>query len=423
MGGIAPLEVRAKRVALDGLGQDHRRLALVLHRRPVGCVHLAVVVAAAFEVPDVVVAHVLYQRLGSRVAAEEVLPHIGAVVGLVGLEVTIGCGVHQIHQGAVLVGVQQGIPLAAPHHLDDVPAGAAEEGLQLLNDLAVAAHRPVESLQVAVDDEGQVVQAFERGDVGQAATFRLVGLTIAEEGPHMLVRGVLDATVMQVVVEPGLINRVHRTQTHRHRGELPEVGHQPRVRVGRQPAAGVGVLLTEAVHPVRRQPALQEGAGVDAGGGVSLDEDLIAAARVGFAAEEVIETHLVERGRGGVGGDVAAYADAGALGAVHHDRGIPPDPAAVAAFDLLVAGKPWLQLGRDGVDVVGRGQGGDCHTLLARALKQAQHQVAGPGRAGAGQQVVERLEPFRGLVGVDIGQIRRHTVADDPDPIGFSRAT
>ena len=223
----------------------------MLHRRPVGCVNLAVVMAAALEVPDFVVAVVLYQRLGSRVAAEEVLPYIGAVVGLVGLEVSIGCGVHQIHQGAVFVGVQQCIPLAAPHHLDDVPTGATEEGLQLLNNFAVAAHRPVEPLQVAVDDEGQVVEALECGHVGQSATFRLVGLAIAEEGPHMLIGGVLDAAVMQVVVEPGLINGVHRAQPHGHRGELPEVGHQPRVRIGRQPAAGVRVLLSEAVHLVR----------------------------------------------------------------------------------------------------------------------------------------------------------------------------
>ena len=66
----------------------------------------------------------------------------------------------------------------------------------------------------------------------------------------MLIGGVLDAAVVQVVVEPGLIDRVHRAKAHRHRGELPEVGHQPRVRVGRQAAAGMAVLLAEAVELV-----------------------------------------------------------------------------------------------------------------------------------------------------------------------------
>ena len=380
VGGVAALEVGAQRVALDGLGQDHRGLALVLHRRPVGGVDLAVVVAAALEVPDLGIAHVVDQRLGARVAAEEVVAHVGAVVGLVGLEVTVGRGVHQVHQRAVLVGVQQGVPLAAPHHLDDVPARAPEERLQLLNDLAVAAHRAVESLQVAVDDEGQVVQSLVGGDLDQPAALRFVRLAVAEERPDMLIGGVLDAAVVQVVVEPGLIDRVHRAQAHRHRRELPEVGHQPGVRVGRQPAAGVAVLLAEAVELVGGQPAFQEGPGVDAGGGVALDEDLVAATGVGFAAEEVVEADLVERGRRGVGGDVPADADAGTLRAVHHDRGVPPDPAAVAALDLLVAGEPGFQLGGDGVDVVGRGQRRDRDPLLAGPLEQPQHQIARPGR-------------------------------------------
>jgi hypothetical protein len=45
-----------------------------------------------------------------------------------------------------------------PRSLDDVPAGAAEDAFEFLDDLAVAAHRAVEALQVAVDDEDQVVE-------------------------------------------------------------------------------------------------------------------------------------------------------------------------------------------------------------------------------------------------------------------------
>ena len=55
-----------------------------------------------------------------------------------------------------------GSQYAAPDHLDHVPAGAAEIGFQLLDDLAVAAHRAVEALQVAVDDEDQVVEPLAR---------------------------------------------------------------------------------------------------------------------------------------------------------------------------------------------------------------------------------------------------------------------
>ena len=166
-----------------------------------------------------------------------------------------------------------------------------------------------------------------RGHLDQAAAFRLVHLAVAEERPDVLVGGVLDAAVVQVVVEPGLVDRVHRAEAHRHRRELPEVRHQPRVRVRREAAAGVAVLLAEAVQLVGGQPALQERAGVHAGGGVALEEDLVAAAGVVLAAEEVVEADLVERRRRRVGRDVAADADAGALRAVHHDRGVPPDPA------------------------------------------------------------------------------------------------
>ena len=71
----------------------------------------------------------------------------------------------------------------------------------------------------------------------------------------MLVRGVLDSAIVQVVIEPGLIDRVHRAQAHRYRRELPEVGHQPGVRVGRQSTARVAVLLAEAVEAVGTETA------------------------------------------------------------------------------------------------------------------------------------------------------------------------
>ncbi len=124
----------------------------------------------------------------------------------------------------------------------------------------------------------------------------------------MLIGGVLDAAVVEVVVEPGLVDGVHRAEAHRDRRELPEVGKQPWVRVGRQCAAevGVGLLLAEAVELFRGDAALEEGACVDAGGGVTLDEDVVAAAGMVLATEEVVEADLVQRCRRGVGRDVSA---------------------------------------------------------------------------------------------------------------------
>ena len=153
----------AERPALDRLGQDHGGRAAVLDGRLVGGVDLAVVVAAAAQALDLVVAQVLDQLRRRGSASEEVLADVGAALDRVPLAVAVQRLVHPLDQHAVRVARQQVVPLAPPDDLDHVPAGAAEDRLQLLDDLAVAAHRAVEPLQVAVDDEDQVVEPLARG--------------------------------------------------------------------------------------------------------------------------------------------------------------------------------------------------------------------------------------------------------------------
>src|SRR5690606_31474426 len=160
--------------------EDDGRLPRVLDGGLESRVDLAVVVAAALEVPDLLVRVALDELESLGVATEEVLAHVGAVLGLVGLVVAVGRLVHDAHECAVVAG-EQLVPLAAPDHLDDVPAGTAEEALELLDDLSVAAHRAVESLQVAVDDEGQVVELLVRGPLQRAAALDLIHLAVAEE--------------------------------------------------------------------------------------------------------------------------------------------------------------------------------------------------------------------------------------------------
>ena len=358
-----------------------------------------------------------------RVDPEEVVADVGAVLGGVGLELAVGGGVHPVDQDAVDVAGEQRVPLAAPDDLDDVPAGAAEVGLQLLDDLAVAGDRAVELLQVAVDDPGEVVELLAGGDPDRAERLGLGHLAVAEERPDALVAGVLDAAVLQVAVEPRLVDRVDAGEAHRDGRELPEVRHQPRVGVRREPGAhAVLDLLPEPVELLLVEPALEEGAGVDAGGGVALDVDLVAAAGVVLAAEEVVEADLVEAGRGLVRRDVAADLEALAVGAGDHDRGVPADERADPALDLLVAGEPRLALGRDGVDVVGAAQRRDAHLGLAGPLEQAQHDVAGAIAAAFVEQRVERGEPVVGLVGVDVGQLGRQALVDHRGLRAGSRA-
>ena len=197
----------------------------------------------------------------------------------------------------------------------------------------------------------------------------LVHLAVAEERPDVLVRRVLDAAVVQVAVELRLVDGVDRPKAHRDRGELPEVGHEPRVRVRGQAPGGVRELLPEAVQPVFVQTTLEEGARVDAGRGVALEVDLVAATGVVGAAEEVVEAHLVQRGAGGIRRDVATHADPGSLCAVHHDRRVPPHVGADAPFDPLIAWEPRLLLRWNRVDVVGRRQRRDTDVALAGALQ------------------------------------------------------
>ena len=212
VGDVAALDARAERPALHRLGQDHRRRALVLHGRCVGGVDLAVVVAAASELAQIVVAQVLDERAQSRIGTEEVLADVGAVADGQALVVAVERLVHLVEQDAVLVAGQEVIPLACPDDLDHVPAGAAEDGLQLLDDLAVAAHRAVEALEVAVDDEREVVEPLASGERQRPDRLRLVHLAVAQEGPDASGRGVGDAARGKVAVEARLVDGGHRAR-------------------------------------------------------------------------------------------------------------------------------------------------------------------------------------------------------------------
>ena len=402
MGGVAALEVRAERVPLDGLREDHGRLAGGLHRCLVGGVHLAVVVPTALQAPDLLVGPLGDQLGRARIATEEVLADEGAVLGLVGLEVAVGRGIHQIDERAVAVLGKELVPLAAPDDLDDVPARAAEERLELLDDLAVAAHRAVEALQIAVDDEDEVVQLLACRKAEGPDRLHLVHLAVAEEGPDALLRGVLDAAVVQVLVEARLVDGRQRPQSHRDGRELPEPRHETRMRVRRQAAAGVRQLLAEAVELSLGEAPLEKRARVDAGRCMPLEEDLVTAALRVRAPEEVVEADLVERRGRCVGRDVAAHADAGPLRAVHHDRGVPANELANAPLEGLVSGEPRLHLRRDGVDVVGRPQARHAEVALGGATQEREHEIARTVGAGSVDDLIEGSGPLGGLLGIHV---------------------
>ena len=135
----------------------------------------------------------------------------------------------------------------------------------------------------------------------------------------------------QVAVEARLVDRGQRAEAHRHRRELPELRHQPRVRIRGQAAAGLD-LLAEVVEVILGQPALEKSTGVDARRGVTLEEDLVAHSVGVLAAEEMVEADFVQRGGAGVRREVATDSGRPIVGAQDHRHGVPADhaPDAVA---------------------------------------------------------------------------------------------
>src|SRR4029450_12567660 len=132
---------------------------------------------------------------------------------------------------------------------------------ELLDDLAVAADRSVEPLQVAIDHEDQVVELLARCERDCSQRFGLVHFAVAAEDPDLAPLGVRDSARMQILEEPGLVDRLDRTETHRYSGELPELRHQLRVRI-RSDALAVDVA-SEAVELLRGQTSFEDPGRVD----------------------------------------------------------------------------------------------------------------------------------------------------------------
>ena len=109
------------------------------------------------------------------------------------------------------------------------------------------------------------------------------------------------------------------------------------------------MLLVEA--------AFEEGAGVDSRRRVALEIDQVAGVVVGGAAEEVVESDLIQRRRTGKGGDVAADAAVPGVGALDHGQRVPAHDAADAALHEQVAGEAVFLMWGDGV-AVGGGEAG-----------------------------------------------------------------
>ena len=335
------------------------------------------------------------------------LTRVRPTLGLEVLVLAVDALLHHPAQQALVVAHQQRIPARTPQDLDDVPAGAEKGRLELLDDLAVAAHRAIEPLQVAVDDENEVVESLAHRHGERAHRLRLVHLAVAEECPHLPIRGLHQPAVLQVTGEAGLENRHHGTQAHRHRRELPEIRHQPRVRIGRQAHTRATRLLAEVQQPLLVEASFQIRARVDTGRGVSLHEHHVTGVLLGGGAPDVIETHFIQGRGGGVAREVAAVLGRSAIGLQHHRQRVPADVGLDTPLERAIARVLRLAPGGNAVDVGGVGLERQVGAAAARVVDQPLEQEVRALRSVSLEHRIDRFEPFPRLNGIEVFQLRR----------------
>src|SRR5207342_1290395 len=131
--------------------------------------------------------------------------------------------------------------------------------------------------------------------------FGLVHLAVAHEAPHLAPGGFGEAAMLEIAHEARLVDREERPDAHRARRELPELRHEPRMRIGAQ-AVPRG-LAPVVVELLAGEPPLEVRARINAGRGMRLEiHEIALLAR----AEEVVEADLEEIRRGGIARDVPA---------------------------------------------------------------------------------------------------------------------
>jgi hypothetical protein len=277
-----------------------------------------------------------------------------------------------------------------------------EVRLELLDDLAVAAHRAVEALQVAVHDEDQVVELLAACQRDRAEALGLVRLAVADERPHLAALARQDFPIFEVFEEAGLVDGHQRPEAHRDGREVPELRHQARVRIrGEAPAVH---LPAEMVELLFGDAALEERARVDAGRRVALEVDQIAAEVRGRRAKEMIEADVVEgRGRGEAR-DVPAQRGVDPIRLDHHRHRVPANDRPDATLDRGVPGAARLVALGDRVDVGGVRAVGKMGPLAPGAANQPTDEVVGALDPLVLEDRVERFEPLLGLLRIAVGR-------------------
>ena len=116
---------------------------------------------------------------------------------------------------------------------DYIPTSTEVVRFQFRNDAVIPTNRAIEALKIAVNDEDQIVETFAGGHGESSARFGLILFAIAKECPNLTIGRRQNPAIFHVLDETRLINGIDRTQAHRNGGKLPEIRHQPGMRIGR----------------------------------------------------------------------------------------------------------------------------------------------------------------------------------------------
>ena len=223
--------------ALHGLGEDHRRLVLVLHRRGIGRVDLERIVAAAIELPHLLVGQVGDQRLQLR-RVEEVLAHVRAVLALEVLVLAVDAFLHALAAGCRPCPWRTACPSPSPRStlitFQPAPRKTPSSSWMIL---PLPRTGPSRRCRLQLMTKIRLSSFSRPAERDRAERLRLVALAVAQERPHLAVVGLGQPAAFQILEEARLVDRHQRTEAHRHRGKLPEVGHQPRMRIRRNALA------------------------------------------------------------------------------------------------------------------------------------------------------------------------------------------
>ncbi|AIW88360.1 hypothetical protein bwei_5856 [Bacillus mycoides] len=337
-------------VTLDSVSQDNSSLTLSFLSLLESSVDLLWVVTTSVQSPDLFVSPVSNQSSSFWVLTEEVFSNVSTVLRLESLVVTVNSFVHQLDQLTRSVLSQQFVPTRTPHNLDNVPTSTFEDTFQFVDDLTVTSNWTVQSLQVTVDNENQVVQLFSSSDSDSTLRFWFVHFTVTQESVNSLLRSVLQTSVFQVLQELSLVDSTDWTQTHRNSWELPKFWHQLWVWVRRQTVTVN--FLSEVVQLFLSQSTFQESSSVNTWRDVTLEVNQVTTVLFVSSSEEVVETNVVDSSRRLERSHVTTQFQVLLRSSQNSHDSVPSDSRSDSSFQFQVTWVFWLFFNWDSVDVV-----------------------------------------------------------------------